>query len=1473
MSIDVSLSLTKPEINSGNTINNISLQNIQQQTALLSVLEIIGGNANIPIEKLSVLVGQGIPLHQAIELLGVDEQSWISRQARDDKNGKYLQTILNLSKSSQLDTNQLLQLAKQLDNDGQTMASLAVCALLNGEAGLINAPQYIRDQAVQLKNAVLAQGKFTGLNLYRSVRDVGHAAQNPYTIASLMVAGMAYRVVKASIASAGLGESAVMAQAAKVSGVVVGTNVEAGVFTVSQMLPEVAKGATLSWQALWAAYQQNLVMVASLKTGGALFGKAAETAHGVSPVGAGLPRPQLLGAETAPLRADNFIHATRGLEFAKGNIAVAQQAGSFTGMLASNLYGNPNLSWAENITQAGQATVAYGLASKMGAVAAPGLAALGPQQELLFKTKAQLLQNPQFAKLFESAGRNWQNMMDALPQVFGPQLAAATAGAGNTNPNDLLGIQNLFFKGTSNGGGGSAPSRKPAKAPREGLILKCDPGKNGPEKAYHRALKTVISEIASLMPELSINFTIPEFFKDFINEYDVYQKQIEALKITSPRFKYFYDTKMEQVRQAQYRYVLSDGRELTISEALALGKTLDWNEIRYEHVSSDGYPIVILSDEGKIITNKMDLIHYVEWNTPRKWNQDAADAMKRVINQAKLGKDGRLYVDLTQIKNPILFFGATGAYGRPIAEALLGAGANLYAVMYEADPYLLGMNGPFLGTLHALNGIDLTKAYPDVAKTASELEGNVHVIDTSYGDGAKAGVLWQAVHQVAETLKKAGKLIQHLTLASPTTAIEVDEATWNANDIAHQRGKFKHKPAAVIKVGTNGDGKTKYLFDGAVKTQGAAYQAAQMLDKSGKRLVAPAIWSKSLVDFQVPTFIKWVGSIVTFQWGKTIKGTQAWFKRLFLSNIMYGARKEGLQDSPLPREAAQVMSLLIFDQLLFPDVRSNNPQYFAGAATSGPKSEEASVWLGLKYTALNFFRRRKFENPPRADLVTPVPGTFTPRGTSYFRFMDGGVYQVADARELSQVVHSLRQYTNHRQQNPLAQAIAGGLIRVKGRLEESNVVHQLYDHVDPNNRKGAFPKLGSWLMSATHEFNIMSYYGFPRIIFAPLNWLAQAKKIFGSFIPTALTNIRNIRTEDEIRVQINPVSKTLDAVWVESPNGTTVKYSNDGEGIIRTDIYVKYAQGIAPTYTLKYRYNPTEGSLTNLAAKQVNIQPHQNGQMQELQLTPAQEVILAKTYGLAKEDLSTGPMLYIQEAIRTIAEERFGVNLAAPAVIDQVQFRILGTKGTADGKFRAMYEFKEVVNATSESGKYLGELVNTIIYIKTPQGQEVEVNLNFLVKGNWNESNPFSRQLSRQTKPTIHANELNLVGGDIDFKSREAEVAAVMAGLGDSNLIHLEPIPGRAAQLKGTVVAGINALAQIQMKLEFLSGKKLATLNGKIENNIRHGERLQLRYVPENDGGWYKYELIRSKKVKTHRGFGSKTVEEVVVHGLFKISP
>ncbi len=344
----------------------VSHQNIQQQTALLSILSVISTQAQLVISslprdpglvQLEVLVGQGFPLHQAIQLLGID-----------DKQSKHFQTIINLSKSSQLDTHQLLQFAQQLDNDGQPMASLAVCALLNGEAGLLQTPPNIRDQAEKLKNAVLSSvgagyPRPRGVRLrrtplqytiYRSVRDVGHAAQDPYTIASLMMAGMAYRVVKASIARAGLGESAFWAQAAKVSGVVVGTNVEAGVFTVSQMLPELMNGQThgfaptdISWKRFWSAFQQNLVMVASLKAGGALFGQAAEAAHGVSSYGV----------------------ATRGLEFAKFNIEAAKYAGSFWGMLASNLYQNPNLSWAENVTQAGQATVAYGLAGHMGIVA------------------------------------------------------------------------------------------------------------------------------------------------------------------------------------------------------------------------------------------------------------------------------------------------------------------------------------------------------------------------------------------------------------------------------------------------------------------------------------------------------------------------------------------------------------------------------------------------------------------------------------------------------------------------------------------------------------------------------------------------------------------------------------------------------------------------------------------------------------------------------------------------------------------------------------------------------------------------------------------------------------------------------------------------------------------------------------------------------------------------------------------------
>ncbi len=430
------------------------LESIQQQTALLSVLEIISVNANIPIEKLSIWVGQGIPLHQAIQLLGEPMGSPLP---------KHIQTIINLSKSSQLDTQQLLQLAKQLDNNGQTMASLAVCALLNGEAGLINAPQNIREQAVQLKNAIVGAGspRPRGVRLrrtplqtiYRSVRDVGHAAQNPYTIASLMVAGMAYRVVKASIASAGLGESAWIAQAAKVSGVVVGTNVEAGVFTVSQMLPEiVGRGVRLrrtpdiSWQQFWAAYQQNLVMVASLKAGGALFGKAAETAHGVSPVGAGLPRPQLLGAETAPLRADNFIHATRGLEFAKFNIAVAQQAGSFTGMLASNLYGNPNLSWAQNFTEAAHATVAYGLAGKMGVVA---VGAGSPRPQLLGAETVPLRIGVKHGSLSKLEMTILGKTNSWFPTFLGPNFATATSVASKVSGELDIGgklnpLENLF---------------------------------------------------------------------------------------------------------------------------------------------------------------------------------------------------------------------------------------------------------------------------------------------------------------------------------------------------------------------------------------------------------------------------------------------------------------------------------------------------------------------------------------------------------------------------------------------------------------------------------------------------------------------------------------------------------------------------------------------------------------------------------------------------------------------------------------------------------------------------------------------------------------------------------------------------------------------------------------------------------------------------------------------------------------------
>ena len=130
------------------------------------------------------------------------------------------------------------------------------------------------------------------------------------------------------------------------------------------------------------------------------------------------------------------------------------------------------------------------------------------------------------------------------------------------------------------------------------------------------------------------------------------------------------------------------------------------------------------------------------------------------------------------------------------------------------------------------------------------------------------------------------------------------------------------------------------------------------------------------------------------------------------------------------------------------------------------------------------------------------------------------------------------------------------------------------------------------------------------------------------------------------------------------------------------------------------------------------------------------------------------------------------------------------------------------------------------------------------------------------------------------FNSRIEDLNAANSGVGDANLIHLDPLVGRTAQLRGTVVAGISAIAQIEGKLrteiasnrnlnDIPEGYHLVRLEAKFQGSIRHGETVELRYGPVNGSlGWNasnyvgKYQVVRM----------TKTGEEVLVSGQFTLA-
>ncbi len=438
---------------------------LKQQIALLALIE-----ANYPVissitDQLFQSIAQGFTLAQAYQLLNASDQNTLCREL----GSKTFNIILNLSKSSDA-TAGLLQAAKSWDEGGQQNLALQALAILQGEGNLVTSPVYIREQATTLKNAILLtvgagsprpMGAVTAPlhSIYRSIRDVGHAAQDPQTVLSLVVAGRLAKLVQGGVAS--LGESVIAKQFWKLSGLLTGVNVEAGVFTVSQMLPAwISRQARddklrlyrddnggITWKSIWEDYKQNLVMVGSLRAGAALGEVAAVNVHGIGSSGV----------------------ATRYLEYANATTAVMRHASSFGGLYLSSAIQDPAQSISNRLFASAEATVAYGLAGVMGRIAMGAThMSLRDERSESWQPINSDQQHRSLGKLEMTTNAVEMTILGKTNSWFstflGPNFATATAGGGHyraerttTARDDAKGLGAIYVKGSAREGKEHAP--------------------------------------------------------------------------------------------------------------------------------------------------------------------------------------------------------------------------------------------------------------------------------------------------------------------------------------------------------------------------------------------------------------------------------------------------------------------------------------------------------------------------------------------------------------------------------------------------------------------------------------------------------------------------------------------------------------------------------------------------------------------------------------------------------------------------------------------------------------------------------------------------------------------------------------------------------------------------------------------------------------------------------------------------------
>ncbi len=294
---------------------HLTLQSLWQETNPGNL-----ASAQPTFKKISIWLEQNFTLKQAYELLNTQEQSVLHHQLPQ----KYFKTILNLSKGN-ADPNSLLQLTKELALANLPQTTLILCHLLLNES-FLTIPTSMRSEVRAINNHLTGQGNFSSLDLFYQTKNVLNISQDPFTLAQWVVAGSFFQFSKQIGIQLGLGKSPITQLLSRWAGIAIGTNLEAASLSLLQMTPQLWQGGVITFSQYQNHFWHNLITLGCIKMGIYLGNETFKVIH----------------------QADNYLHITRGVEWATVSKPTLHYLGSALALTSAQQLIQPQRSWIDH---------------------------------------------------------------------------------------------------------------------------------------------------------------------------------------------------------------------------------------------------------------------------------------------------------------------------------------------------------------------------------------------------------------------------------------------------------------------------------------------------------------------------------------------------------------------------------------------------------------------------------------------------------------------------------------------------------------------------------------------------------------------------------------------------------------------------------------------------------------------------------------------------------------------------------------------------------------------------------------------------------------------------------------------------------------------------------------------------------------------------------------------------------------------